>query len=147
MSSKIRHDGVVERIGDGIVTVRILQTSACAGCKIASHCHSALSPADKGSSEAKERLVDVKCATGASSLTIGQPVVVTASAEVAGLALFYGFGLPFLLLLAVLLGVYLATGSELQAGLWSLLSLLPYYLVLWLLRSAMARRLSFELEE
>ena len=73
--------------------------------------------------------------------------MVTAAPDVAGRALLWGFGLPFLLLVGVLVLVLLLTGSESLAGLLSLASLLPYYLLLWLLRDKMARRLSFQLEE
>ena len=37
MDDKIKHNGIVENIGQGIVKGRILQTSACAHCKVASH--------------------------------------------------------------------------------------------------------------
>ena len=50
MSQKISHSGVVESILDGCVKVRIIQTSACAACKVASHCNAA---------ESKVKIVDI----------------------------------------------------------------------------------------
>ena len=38
MSTKISHSGVIERIEPDKVQVRIVQTSACAACKVASYC-------------------------------------------------------------------------------------------------------------
>ena len=51
MSQKICHSGIVERIDDGCVHVRIVQTSACAACKVAGYCNAA---------ESKEKIIDVK---------------------------------------------------------------------------------------
>ena len=50
MSNKIKHSGVVENILGDSVQVRIVQTSACAACKVAGYCNA---------SESKEKLVDV----------------------------------------------------------------------------------------
>ena len=52
MNNRISHSGIVDSVVDGCVTVRILQTSAGAACKVASHCNA---------SESKEKLVDVRC--------------------------------------------------------------------------------------
>ena len=136
MSNKIKHEGIVDYITGENVTVRILQTSACAACKVASHCHA---------SEAKEKLVDVRC-DDRTSYKVGQQVVVSASREVANKALLLVFGLPLLLLLMVLLVVLYLTGDEGLAALSALGALVPYYLVLWLIRDAIGRRVSFQIE-
>jgi len=41
MNNKISHSGVVENIEDGCAHVRIVQSSACAACKVAGYCHAA----------------------------------------------------------------------------------------------------------
>ena len=41
MSEKIKHSGVVESVDGDCMKVRILQTSACAGCKAAGVCNAA----------------------------------------------------------------------------------------------------------
>lgn len=93
MSQKISHSGVVESISDGCVKVRIVQTSACAACKVASHCNAA---------ESKVKIVDVFCCNS-SDYSVGQDVTVWASKDVANRALLLGFGVPFLLLACVLM--------------------------------------------
>lgn len=137
MSNKIRHAGIIDSIVDGGVQVRILQTSACAACKVAGHCNA---------SEAKEKLVDVRCANSA-AFHAGQEVVVTASRDVANRALLLGFGLPFLILVVVLALMLRFTGNEAVAALSALGALVPYYLTLWLLRDSISRRVSFQIEE
>ena len=137
MSNKISHPGVIDRIEGDCVKVRIIQTSACAVCKVASHCNA---------SESKEKLVDVfGCDTA--KYSTGQEVVVSASKEVANRALLLGFGIPLLLMVAVLLIVLRWTGDEGIAALASLGALIPYYILLWLLRDSIRQQVSFRIEE
>ena len=137
MDNRISHPGVVESVADGCVHVRIVQASACAACKVASHCNA---------SESKEKIVDVFVGEAAARWTPGQPVTVTASTQVAARALLWGFGLPFVVLVGVLVGVLALTGSEGRAAVCSLLALVPYYGVLYLLRDRLRERLAFRIE-
>ena len=43
MNQRITHSGVVDSMEDGCVHVRIVQTSACAACKVAGYCNAAVS--------------------------------------------------------------------------------------------------------
>jgi sigma-E factor negative regulatory protein RseC len=136
MSNKIKHSGVVENIMGDSVQVRIVQTSACAACKVAGYCNA---------SESKEKLVDVYHAD-TRHLKVGDVVTVTASTQVAAQALLLGFGLPFVVLVAVLIAVLLITGNEGAAALSGLAALVPYYAVLFLFRNRIRDKLSFSIE-
>lgn len=136
MSNKIKHSGVVENIMGDSVQVRIVQTSACAACKVAGYCNA---------SESKEKLVDVYHAD-TRNLRVGDVVTVTASTQVAAQALLLGFGLPFVVLVAVLIAVLLITGNEGAAALSGLAALVPYYAVLFLFRNRIRDKLSFSIE-
>ena len=136
MSNKIKHSGVVENILGDSVQVRIVQTSACAACKVAGYCNV---------SESKEKLVDVYHAD-TRNLRVGDVVTVTASTQVAAQALLLGFGLPFVVLVAVLIAVLLITGNEGAAALSGLAALVPYYAVLFLFRNRIRDKLSFSIE-
>lgn len=136
MSQKICHSGIVESIDDGCVHVRIVQTSACAACKVAGYCNAA---------ESKEKIIDVYCDSVA-AYQIGQQVVVSTSGQVAVKALLWAFGVPFVLLMTVLVLVLLLTANEGLAALSALAALVPYYLVLWLLRNKMREQLAFRIE-
>ena len=137
MHTTISHSGVVESVVGDCVKVRILQTSACASCKVASHCNA---------SESKEKIVDVFGDAAAKKLAVGQQVSVTTSGQVAAKALLWGFGLPFVLMVAVLVLVLWLTGSEGKAALSGLAALVPYYILLWLLRNRMRQQLAFSIE-
>lgn len=136
MRSNISHSGVVESVEDGCVHVRIVQTSACAACKVAGYCNA---------SESKEKVVDVYAAD-TQRYSVGQAVTVMASRQVAAHALLLGFGLPFLVLVGVLVVVLQMTGNELWAALAGLLSLAPYYLLLYFFRNRLRDKLSFWIE-
>ncbi len=136
MSDRISHSGIIERIEGDTVCVRIVQTAACAACKVAGQCHA---------SEAKEKLVDVYH-VDTRALAVGDRVTVAASSQVARQALLLGFGIPFLILVGFLIAVLRATGNEAIAALSGLAALVPYYFVLYLLRDRLRSRLSFFLE-
>ena len=136
MSNNIRHEGIIDSIEEGCVHVRILQTSACAACKVAGYCNAA---------ESKEKIIDIFDA-GKSGLKVGDAVVVSTSGDVAARALLWAFGVPFVWLVAVLLLVLWQTGDEGLAAVSSLLSLIPYYGILFLLRHRMRRQMAFVIE-
>ena len=136
MQERISHSGIVESVSDGCVNVRILQTSACAACKVAGYCHAA---------EATEKIVEVYCSNTA-SYTTGQEVVVSTTGSVAKRALLLGFGVPFLALVGVLVIVLKITGNEGLSALCGLAALIPYYIILYLCRDRIRRQLTFYLE-
>ena len=126
----------MESVAEGCVKVRILQTSACAACKVASHCNA---------SDKKVKIIEVFC-DDAASYQIGQEVRVTASRQVAANALLLSFGLPFLLLMLILIVTLKLSGNEGVAAIAAIASLVPYYLVLWLFKDRIRQRLAFALE-
>ena len=136
MNQRITHSGVVDSVEDGCVHVRIVQTSACAACKVASYCNA---------SESKEKMIDVYC-DNVAEYKIGQQVTVSTSGQVAAKALLWAFGVPFVLLMVVLVLVLLLTGNEGWAALGALVALVPYYIILWLLRDKMREQLAFRIE-
>lgn len=136
MADTIKHSGTVEAVADGLVRVRILQTSACGACAMHGSCPSA---------EAREKLVEVR-GSGLPRVAVGQRVTVTASPQTARLALTVAFGIPLVLLLAVLAAALALTGDELAAALAALAALIPYYTGVWLLRGRMGQGVAFHIE-
>jgi len=136
MENLIRHEGTVESIEGKHIRVRIMQSSACSACKIASHCTA---------SDSKEKIIDVY-RMPAQRLRVGDEVVVSTSGKTASRAVLLGFGFPLALMLVVLM-VLLALGrSEGIAALSAVGVLVPYYLTVWLLRHRIAHRVSFAIE-
>ncbi len=136
MSNKIKHKGIVDQVEPGRVVVRILQSSACSGCKVASHCNAA---------ETKEKLIEV-ATSRADAYQVGDPVTVVADAAVGFRASLYGYLLPLVVMVVTLVVVLAATHSEGAAALSALGVLIPYYIVLYLMRHKLSNRLCFDIE-
>lgn len=136
MSNKIKHAGVVDGVEGECVRVRILQSSACSTCKVAAHCNA---------SETKEKIIDVMDAD-ASRYQKGDQVMVVADTAVGFRASLYGYLLPLILMVVTLVGVLAATHSEGLAAVSALGILIPYYVLLFLMRNKLRNRLSFTLE-
>lgn len=136
MTGRVRHTGVVEAMTKTEVRVRIEQTSACASCKISGHCNA---------SESKTKYVDVST-PDIEGLNVGDKVSVSASQTVVAKALLLCFGLPFVVLVVVLAAVYASTGDDVLSGGVSILSLLPYYLLLYCFRNRVGRSVVFVID-
>lgn len=137
MSNKIKHKGIVDHVEPGRVVVRILQSSACSGCKVAGHCNAA---------ETKEKLIEVTTPS-TDSYHLGDAVTVVADVAVGFRASLYGYLLPLVVMVVTLVVVLSATHSEGAAALSALGVLIPYYIVLYLLRHKLSHRLSFDIEQ
>ena len=137
MTNKIKHIGKIDSVTRQGVKVRILQASACSSCKASRLCNA---------SEKKEKLVDVSLPDASSRYHVGDDVVVVASRATGMKAVLIGFGLPFLVLVAVLFGAMKATGNEPLAALLSLAALVHYYLVVYAFRRKLYDEFRFTLE-
>lgn len=135
MAQDIRHEGVVDSIDGQNVKVRITQSSACGGCQARNICRAA---------ESKDKLVEVHTADAGKYVT-GQTVIVAGAESLGMKAVAFAFGLPLLLLLAALVTAMTVTGSEKTAAIAALGILVPYYLVLFLLRDRIKKDFQFRI--
>lgn len=139
MNDKIKHKGIIDSIDGPRISVRILQTSACVHCKAMQYCNAA---------DCKEKLVDVRLGmSAAQQYSLGEEVMVCESRKVVAMALLWSFGIPFAVLVGVLMAVLAVTGDELKAGVYSMLSLIPYYIVLFFFRHSIGSRIVFSIEK
>ncbi|MBQ4223061.1 MAG: SoxR reducing system RseC family protein [Prevotella sp.] len=135
--SRISHEGVVEEVRGDSVRVRIVQTSACAACKVAGHCSAA---------ESKEKVVEVVDGRAA-AYAPGDSVVVSIEPSTGRRAVILAFVVPFLILVAVLVVALWVTGDEGVAAIVALASLVPYYLLLHGMERRLARKFSFVINQ
>ena len=136
-STIITHSGIVENITDGCIQVRISQSSACIGCKVAGQCHAW---------ERKDKIIDVYNAGKGSAYAVGDKVTVAVSQHSGSEAVVLAFVIPFMLLIATVFVCSLLTDSEAVAALAGLAILIPYYIILYMLRSKISKRISFTIE-
>lgn len=135
-SSVIDHEGIVEQVTDDTAKIIIDSQSACASC----HAKGACSAADQ-----TEKILFVP--TEGKTVQPGETVKVLISRRTGLRAVAFGYIYPFLLLMLVLIVMTIAGLSELHAGLYALLSLLPYYLAIYLMRNKLGNSFTFKLEK
>ncbi|MDR0989710.1 MAG: SoxR reducing system RseC family protein [Prevotellaceae bacterium] len=132
MADIIEHQGIVENIDGNHLSVRIVQTSACAACGARGHCAAA---------DTKEKLIEVTTPK-ASDYQVGQQVMVYGALSMGMKAVWWAFLLPLLVLMVALV-VLLSIWSEPAAAIGSLVWLIPYYYIVWFNRRRMSRKFSF----
>ena len=118
---------------NGKVSVRITQAAACATCKIAGHCNA---------SEQQEKTIDVYT-DDAQRYHVGESVKVSTDAQTGHRAVWLGYGLPLVLMVVTLFLVRLLSGSDGAAALSAIAILIPYYILLYLFRARIAKKVSF----
>ena len=137
MADIIKHRGIVEKIEGSHVVVRIVQTSACSVCSAKGLCNA---------SESKEKQIDVYEVNP--SYRIGEEVVLCGSTSMGMRAVLLAFGIPVLLLLAALFVTMRVTdGDALLSSIVALLAVIPYYLVIYLMKDKLDKTFSFVIEK
>ena len=132
-NNTIKHLGIVENIQGSHLSVRIVQTSACAACSAKGHCSSA---------DSKDKIIDI-IDTAASSY---QKVMVVGETSMGMMAVVLAFVLPFVLLIVSLFLFMALMENELYSALLSLAILIPYYFILWLNKTRLKQKFSFTIK-
>lgn len=135
-NNTIKHLGIVESIQGSHLSVRIVQTSACAACSAKGHCSSA---------DSKDKIIDI-IDTAASSYQVGERVTVVGEMSMGMMAVVLAFIIPFVLLIFSLFLFVALIGNELYAALLSLAILIPYYFILWLNKTRLKQKFSFTIK-
>ena len=132
----IKHLGIVENIQGSHLSVRIVQTSACAACSVKGHCSSA---------DSKDKIIDI-IDTAAASYQVGENVMVVGETSMGMQAVALAFIIPFVLLIFTLFLFMALIENELYAALLSLAVLVPYYYILWLNKTRLKQKFSFTIK-
>lgn len=135
-SQEIEHLGKVEQVSEGVVKVSFISHSACGSCHSKGVCTV---------SDTQEKLVDIY--NPKVSVKVGEQVMVILKRSLGYKALFLGYVLPLILVLAFLITMTNILGSEAKAGLISLLGLAIYYGVLYLTRDTINKQFKFTLKK
>ena len=136
MHKNVLHPGIVERVDTNRVFVRITQYSACAGC----HAKSACTLSDK-----KEKLVEIEDASG--DYHPGEAVVIIGQSSMGMEAVLWAFAVPVILMLIAVVAGVSAGWVETASGAFGVLVLIPYYIVLYVLRDKLKKRFVFNLKK
>ena len=135
-NNTIKHLGIVENIQGSHLSVRIVQTSACAACSAKGHCSSA---------DSKDKIIDI-IDTAASSYRVGEKVMVIGETSMGMMAVVLAFIIPFILLIFSLFLFMALMENELYSALLSLAILIPYYFILWLNKTRLKQKFSLTIK-
>ena len=134
--SEITHRGRIVSITPEVTTVEIVSESACAACHAKGLC-------SLGDSKVKQVELPTR---GWDNYTVGQEVSVVLRATMGHKAVWLAYVVPLIILVAVLLGILSAGGSELSAGLGAIGAVALYYGVIWLLRERLRKEYVFNIK-
>lgn len=132
----ISHEGIVTKITDDELEIKILSQSACAACHAKSAC---------GMGEQAEKILTMPRPKG-QSFQLNQKVNVKMAIGQGNKAAILAYLIPIILLLAVL---FVCLGFGLGEGLSALISivaLIPYYIVLYLRRDKLKKTFEYTIE-
>jgi sigma-E factor negative regulatory protein RseC len=129
----IEHEGIVKSSDNKSVTVSIISSSACSGCHAEGIC---------SLSGQEEKMVEIP---GLYSVAPGDSVKVLMKQSSGFTAVLFGYVMPLVLVLTILIILVSASVPELPAGIVSVAVLFPYYLILYLLRNRINKRFTFTL--
>lgn len=133
----IEHEGIVEKISENHITIRILQQSACSACHAKGACMAA---------DSKEKLIEVKDTSA--HYCLNERVIIQGKESIGYRAILWAFVLPLIILIsAITLSVSIWKMGEIQAALAGIAALVPYYLILFLLRHKMANSFQFTIKK
>jgi sigma-E factor negative regulatory protein RseC len=135
MSGKeIKHEGIVQEVRDNNVIVSFISQPACSSCSIKNSC-----------SLAEIEVRDLEVPSSGKLYQAGEKVFVVLQQSHGFRAVFLGYILPFLIVLISLVFLLKLTNNEALAGLISISSLVPYYLILWFLKGRINESFKFRL--
>lgn len=132
----ISHEGIITKITDDELEIKILAQSACAACHAKNAC---------GMGEQAEKILTVPRPKG-KEFSLLQKVNVKMAVGQGNKAAVLAYLIPILLLLAVLF-VCLGLGvNEGLAALISIVAIVPYYIVLYLRRDKLKKQFFYTIE-
>lgn len=116
--------------------VNIVSQSACSSCHAKGACNSSDS-ADK----------EIEVSGFNKNYSPGQAVTVVFKQTQGYAAVFWGYGMPFIVVMFTLIVTNILSVSELLSGLISIGVLIPYYIILYFFRDTFKKVFKFEVEE
>ena len=124
----IAQKGTVEHVTNQFITVRVHREASCGQCGARTLCYMG---------EGTERVFEIRDFD--SGIQTGDQVAVQITRSMGNKAVVIGYLLPFILMISVMLILNAMGYSEGVTGLLSLSSLIPYYLVLYLIRNRLRK--------
>jgi len=127
--------GTIVKIDGDKLHVWVQTGEACSTCSAGSIC-----PASKGRVLVFDKLEDFK-------FKVGDKVILEIQEKKGVQALFISYILPFFVLITVMIIVRVLTKNDGLAGLAALISLVPYYFIIFLLKRFFEKTFNFKIKQ
>ena len=135
-TGNIYHTGIVKSVSGSNVKVEVLTESACTSCEVSGSCEI---------SGMKQKEVDVRVIN--QNYSPGEQVNIILTQKQGMLATFLGYIFPFILIFITLFLMKRYTENEVIMGLSALGILIPYYLILYLMKKQIKSEFGFKIEK
>lgn len=133
----ITHPGIIKSIAKNKAEVSIIVNSGCASCEVKSSC---------SISEAKEKIIEISLNPN-DHFIVGQQVMVEMKQSMGTWAVLLGYLFPFLVVLIALITFTTVGMNEGLSALLSLAILIPYYLILFLIKNSLQKKFTYNMLE
>ena len=133
----ITNIGTVTKIKKNKVVVKIEAKSSCAHCEIKDSCYM---------QNCNAKMIEVYT-DKAKGFSIGEKVTVYMDNSAAWKTVFFAYILPLILVLVTLVTGILWGNEEIVAAIYSLLILIPYYLILYISKVWIRDKIKFGIEK
>lgn len=133
----VEHSGKIVEITPQFTTVEIVSESACSACHAKGLC---------SLGESKTKAVQVPTSPW-QNYQVGDTVILQLKASMGHKAVWIGYVIPLIILMAVLLGVTATGVHELKAGLLSIAAVALYYLAVWLFQEKLKNEYIFSIKQ
>ena len=136
MTKKVQHEGIVKSISFQTLDVVIHSHSACSGCHAKGAC---------GMEDVKQKIITVPLPE--EEIHIGDKVTVYARLDNAFYSVLLAYIIPSILTIAIVFFLEISGNSELMAALSSLILLVLYFIILYLSRNKINKKIKFTVEK
>lgn len=133
-TDQVKHQAKVLSSDSGIVRLELLVESACRGCHHKDVCMA---------SDEKTKVIEVP---DTRQFSVGSELTLAAHSQLGGMAMMLAYVAPIAVVLSALFIFQALAFSELEIGLYALLSLVPYLVLLKLLQPRLKRIFTFYIE-
>ena len=131
------HFAEIISISPNTLTVKISRTEACSNCAIKSACQL----------KADSQQIITIPTNSADKFHIGQIINLEISTQNGFSAVFYAYTIPLIIMLSTLLITLHQTNNELTSGIFSIFSIIPYYITLFFCQKRLNKKFSFKISE
>ena len=129
----VDHEGVITSITEDNIKVEIINKSLCASCHAKSFC---------SASDQKEKVIDVPYYNN-NEFEVGEIVIVSMKKSMGFKAVWISYVIPLAILMIFLLTLQQINPNDLFVGGISILAVVMYYIIIYLLRDKISNKFVF----